>query len=473
MGAPRVVVLGLFLLGAGCVAPPDLGRSAAASHECVSPVDPCDDGDVCTTDRCQLPDGVCAHMRIGGCCTTVGECPTLPCTVPRCELDVCMYRAVLGCDAGVPGDDARVPDLDAGVPGDDAGSADRDAGDQDDGGDGGEPRADAMAEVPRVRGGACAATGRDGGSILWALGLVLLSVALSRRRVGVALGMITGLAVAAPAAAQGALRLPGHVAPLPDDLGALERAAPEPAAIRPGLRVAAVYADDPLVAEADGVERPLVDERLSVAASVTVAFLERAYVSALFALHAQGGLGAGGAEPGGPPLESPSLGSPALDARVVVLDREAPFELAVAVTARLPFGGHEGFAAELEASVAPRLLVARQLEPRGSFVGLSTGFDIGPEARLADLVVGPAWTFAIGGAAAITEQVSLTLELEGSTVLARAFDAAHTPLRGALGFRWRDGPFHLAGWAGAGLSQGYGSPDALVGLALGAWIPTE
>ena len=110
-------------------------------------------------------------------------------------------------------------------------------------------------------------------------------------------------------------------------------------------------------------------------------------------------------------------------------------------------------------------------EPTGHRAALSLGVDVRGESALGDLSVGPTLTWTAGGEVALTEQVGATLELAGQTVFARAFDAAHTPLEGALGVRWREGPFAVGFAIGAGLTPGFGSPDARARLYAGSWIP--
>ncbi|MEQ8458539.1 MAG: hypothetical protein RLO52_07250 [Sandaracinaceae bacterium] len=313
----------------------------------------------------------------------------------------------------------------------------------------------------------------DGKGEWTVLVLALLLLLRSRRKTSWfaagALPAIGVLVVCAPARAQ-QLRIGPPATSLPDDLGALERAAPVPADVRPGVRIGVTYLEDPLVAIVGDDEIGLLSERLSLSATASVAFLERAFVSVSGALHVQGGTGANGVGVG-PVLDNPAAGPPTLDARVVILDRREVFELAVATTLRLPFGSSHGFAIDTEASVWPRAIATKTFDDRGSLVGMSVGVDVRPETRFADLEVGPQFTFVIGGAIAVGEQTAVTLELEGATVLARAFDLAHTPIRTSLGLRWRQEPISVMAWAGTGLTPGFGAPDAVVGLAFGSWIP--
>lgn len=482
---PRRLGLSLLVvcLGAGCQPPPeDVGWVRAASHPCTSVMDRCDDANPCTRDVCDTAAGQCAHLTIEGCCRTVSDCETPPCVNPRCFGGTCRYDPVPGCDAGPRSRDAAGPPTDAAPPGPDA-SPPTDAGGMDGGApadagamDGGAPDGTTQDAGPvPVRGGACS-VGRPGGSRPSGL-LLLLGLALSfvRRRAGRAIAGLAliacALATAAPARAQG-FRADGATAPtLPGDLSFQERPAPAPARVRPGVRLDVGYADDLLVV-ATTPQRGIVAERLSTRLTASLAFLERAYVSVTGSLHVQGGLGARAVDTAHPLLESPAAGEPALDARVVLLDRADPIELGLAATVRLPVGS-AGFASDEVVSFAPRVLVGRALDDRGSFVALSVGVDVRGETQLGDLSVGSTLTWTLGGAVALAEHASVTAELAGQTVLARAFDAAHTPLEGALGVRWHDGPFAVGASLGGGLTPGFGSPDLQAQLYVGSWIPVE
>jgi MYXO-CTERM domain-containing protein len=483
------LVLGSLLCG--CAAePPDLGRARLASRECSSPLDACDDENPCTVDRCDMAMGMCVHTpeRAGGCCLVPADCMSVPCTRPRCEDNVCSYTAIVRCDAGLRPDAAARPD--AGPPGRDAaadpdGGARRDAAASSDaaagaadarprdaGGPDGAP-ADAAQTTARVRGGACRAapSGDAPGAGLLLLGLAgLLRRRRRGRRAGPALAAALVLSLAPTARAQGVRLGAAPLPALPDDLLALERAAPEPSALAVGLRAAVGYADDPLVAVTT-VERPIVAERLTLGATASLAAWGRLHVAAGGSMHLQSGLGAGAVVPGDQRLESPAAGDPVVDARVILLDRDEPLELALAATLRLPVGSTAGFAADDATSFAPRVLLGRALDGRGSYLGLSLGVDLRAERSFGDLTVGPALTWALGAAGALGEHAAATVELAGSTVFARAFDGPHTPLEGTVGLRWRQRPLVVGVGVGVGLSPGFGTPDARARLTVASWIP--
>ncbi len=353
----------------------------------------------------------------------------------------------------------------------DGGSGERDGGPSDaDGGltgDGG-PRDQGTDEpTPRVRGGACSAGGPPSGGLLTHALLSLLMLMLRRRGVGAGLMLLVSLG-SAPAEAQ---RLEPDAPTAPDDRAMIERAAPELARLRPALRVGAGYVDDPLVAIVGDEERALVGERFRLSLAASLAFLERAHLALRVGLVAQDGLGAAGVDEAQPDLATVALAAPAIDGRVVLLGREAPVELALAATLRLPVGTGDAFVRDSGASVWPRVLLARQLDGRGSFVALSLGVDVRPRATLGDLTIDSLWTFGLGGAVAIGQRSAITLELSGATVFARAFDGPHSPLRATAGLRWRSDALSVHLWGGVGLSPGFGTPDALFGLSLGWRLP--
>jgi hypothetical protein len=180
--------------------------------DCTGDAD-CADASVCTVDTCAIPSGstvgACSNERIAGCCERDADCAEDDgdlCTSPRCDLDAnacleepvvcddgdlcttdacapadgsCTFEPVPGCgvDAGAP--DAGV--VDAGPP--DAGAGDsgpRDAGARDGGASDVGAGADA-GELTPVSGCGCrASAGGWPGGLLW-LG-ALLGLALARRR---------------------------------------------------------------------------------------------------------------------------------------------------------------------------------------------------------------------------------------------------------------------------------------------------
>jgi hypothetical protein len=457
------ILLAFLALGLGCVTPSEpVGSVVAAAHACSAPTDPCDDGDSCTTDRCDAAASTCRHMPIANCCETIADCVPPVCQeVAGCEpeesmgISVCLYRGVGGCvrDAG--------SSRDGSVDGDGGATADGSAGND------GSPAPDGDAPPrPRVRGGACNAGAARGGATACLLFVVLLLT--TRRRSAAPVVLL--LSIAEPTHAQ---RLERDAPTAPDDLAAVERAATEPARLRPELRIGVVFADDPLVAEVGAEERELVGERLGLSLAASVAFLERVRLAVRASLFVQDGLGRSALQASRPDLPVVSVGAPAVDGRVVILDRSAPVELALAGTLRLPVGTRDGFVRDSRVSVWPRLLLARELDDRGSFVALSLGVDVRPRASVGDVTIDSLWTFGLGAAVAVGRHSSITIELTGATVLAHAFDAVHSPLRATTGLRWASDGLTLHLWGGFGLSPGFGTPDALFGLAVGWRLPVE
>ena len=201
----------------------------------------CDDGNVCTSDTCNLQSGVCAAgPMMAGCCvedrdcprstvcstsscnTATNQCETVdagpdcceqpadcddgdPCTIDDCSANACVHASDPVCntmDAGVGNMDAGMTDGDAGTPMDDGGAPLDDAGvDPDAGVDAGPDASDTDSGTdtsdmgvgvdagppPSASGGGCGCTVGDeessassGGLLVLVAGLVLAR--LRRRR---------------------------------------------------------------------------------------------------------------------------------------------------------------------------------------------------------------------------------------------------------------------------------------------------
>ncbi|GAM21432.1 hypothetical protein SAMD00019534_046070, partial [Acytostelium subglobosum LB1] len=71
--------------------PCSIAKCSADTNKCQETPKSCDDGDVCTTDSCSMSDGQCIHTKIPGCCHTASECPppALDCTRAFCVLNKC------------------------------------------------------------------------------------------------------------------------------------------------------------------------------------------------------------------------------------------------------------------------------------------------------------------------------------------------------------------------------------------------
>lgn len=266
------------------------------------------------------------------------------------------------------------------------------------------------------------------------------------------------------ALAQG-FRLDRHrMPPLPGDLLWLERPAPASRGLQPFARLGLAYADDPLSAQdAAGTRRAGAEEQLAVQVAAGASLGPRVHLVARWALWWQRGVW-----PPGAPLGTVGLGDPEIGGRIVLLDREAPLELALAGRLAIPVGEHRDLAADDGPSGGLSLLAGRGLGHHGSFVGLSVGLAFRPSEQVENLRIGHELRWVAGGRLGVTEQVGLTLELAGSTVLVRALDRAHTPLEVTAGADYVHpaGVFLRTG-VGAGITPGYGAPDARILLAVG------
>lgn len=72
---------------------------------CVLPTD-CNDGDVCTTDFCDLLTFTCKYTPVASCCNQLSDCAGGPiCTLAKCVTHLCLFEPILGCgnDSGSDG----------------------------------------------------------------------------------------------------------------------------------------------------------------------------------------------------------------------------------------------------------------------------------------------------------------------------------------------------------------------------------
>lgn len=254
----------------------------------------------------------------------------------------------------------------------------------------------------------------------------------------------------------------------PADLLWVERAAPLPsgyAAAAPFARLTLGFADDPLVLRsAQGDEQTLIDSELSAHLSLGLVLAQRLQLALLAPAYLRNGASGGGYQ-----LDGLVAGDPGLDLRLTILDRNAPFELAVAGTLRVPFGASDAFASNGSASAWLRALASKSIGKR-SLLSLSVGPTLRPSTQQQALEVGDALRILAGVYYGLDDHWGLTGELAGSTPFSSPFSNGRSPLEAALGLRFQSGPWVLAAGGGPGLSNGYGTPDYRALATLGAQL---
>jgi MYXO-CTERM domain-containing protein len=83
------------------------GADVCMTGVCISPGNPCDDGNVCTADLCDDAGG-CSYEPVEGCCLAAADCSDDdPCTRDLCTENTCVYDPICD-DAGAPGGDGGV-----------------------------------------------------------------------------------------------------------------------------------------------------------------------------------------------------------------------------------------------------------------------------------------------------------------------------------------------------------------------------
>lgn len=291
-------------------------------------------------------------------------------------------------------------------------------------------------------------------------------------------GVVAALAALLALASRGALAADfsadAYTAPVsPRDLLWTERAAPTPLRakyISPFARLTLSFADDPLVLVNDqtGEELVLIDSELAAYLSGGFVLWHRLQAAVLlpayFRSEGPGGSGFG--------ADGVLAGDPGADLRLVLLDRSAPLELALAGTIRVPLGASKGFASNSAVSAWPRLIATLDLGSR-TFASLAVGPSLRPKATVQSLNVDNALKFSCGVHLGLTNHWGLTGEVAGATPFSDPFARGRTPLELAGGVRFEDGPWVAALGGGPGLTNGFGSPDFRLLGTVGAQFGDE
>jgi outer membrane protein OmpA-like peptidoglycan-associated protein len=314
-----------------------------------------------------------------------------------------------------------------------------------------------------MQGGSCS-VGAPGGKRLGYLSLLGFALAVAvvrrrgKRRAASALLLLPLLGSAranAAGFAQDAYTAPGA----PADLMWSERAASDSGHLRPFARLTLGVTDDPLVlVDANDSSRELrvVDDQVALYGAVGFGFFRRAHLALLMPFYLQSSAVPVGAND----VRGTRAGDFGVDGRFTILDRQAPLELALAATLRLPTGAQAAYASDGSATIWPRALLSKQLGTDGSLVNLSVGPVFRPSTEVGDLNRGSQLRFTAGALFALTRVVGVTCEAATSTTMSDPFEPRNTPIEGALGGRLTFSGVVLGTSLGAGLSKGIGAPDA-------------
>ncbi|MCC6623322.1 MAG: OmpA family protein [Deltaproteobacteria bacterium] len=155
--------------------------------------------------------------------------------------------------------------------------------------------------------------------------------------------------------------------------------------------------------------------------------------------------------------------------------------LALQVAAHLPTGGDAAFSTDGDLVIDPRLVVDWR-SAGGVTLALEAGYRARPTRVVEDLAIGGEVRWGAGlvlpfGALGAPVPLALLAELEGAVGLATdpidpddAASGRKLPLEARLGLRLHGDAWALTAAAGAGITDGYGTPDfrAVVGFTWGA-----
>lgn len=311
-------------------------------------------------------------------------------------------------------------------------------------------------------------------------------------RVSAALLLYGALSVASPRAAQAQdpVTLDQYrPAPVPADGFALSR--PDSLGhLRMGAQLSVSYANDPLVYErqlgdADSEVLRIVEHQLRATLGVSLGLFDRLVLFAGLPidLYMDGESGAGALGIQG--SDAAGLGDAYLGARARLLgEADDVFGLGLQLTATFPSGSGGHYRGDNFLTLHPELLA--EIRADVMRITLNVGARIredqvfGSEATGNRVTIGDQGTFGLGLSVPLygthlevgTTRVDLYAQLWGSTSLANFFDREETPVEalGGLKLHLASG-FSIAASGGAGLTRGFGSPDARVTLALGYTTP--
>lgn len=480
----------------GCV----LGGEGGAGGDNAGPLlcsidDECEDGHPCTENLCVA--GVCAALPVLGCCFN-GQCAGsggeggaggaggTTSGGGSGGTSVGGTLASGGTSSGVGGDDSAGSAAQAGAGGvsgnagsgataNQAGEGNDTGGRSDTGAtgagssaaSGNDAGADAIDKTPAshtewvMEGGSCnVSTPRSHSAASLVLLLVGLGVVVGRRRRQIgAMALAAAPLVATASAAAAGFAQDGYTAPAaPEDLMWSERAAAHTGHLRPFGRLTLGYTDDPLVlvdANDSSREIRVVDDQFALYGALGFGFFRRAHLALLMPIYVQ----SSSVPQGAGAIEGARPGDLGVDVRLTLLDREAPLELALAGTVRLPTGEQSSFASDGRVTFYPRALLSKQLTANGSLLNLGLGPVLRPSTTEPGVKLGSQLRLTAGALLALSKVVGVTAEAATSTTADQPFEKSGTPLEASLGGRLSFSSVILGTSLGTGLTRGVGSPD--------------
>jgi OOP family OmpA-OmpF porin len=176
--------------------------------------------------------------------------------------------------------------------------------------------------------------------------------------------------------------------------------------------------------------------------------------------------------------DAPALGDMRLGVDLRLLgEYGGPATLAAGVQVQLPTGSRRDFTSDGSARVQPRLLAAGDLGPLAWAAKL--GFQYrNRDEKIDDSPLGSELTFGAAlGVRAAGGALVIGPELFGSTVVTDGdafFKTRGTPLDALFGAHYKvGGQWQIGGGAGAGVTQGFGSPEARYMVSLERVAPFE
>lgn len=303
-------------------------------------------------------------------------------------------------------------------------------------------------------------------------------------------GFMTALLLASSAGAQESVTLDQYrPAPVPADGFALSR--PDSLGhLRMGAQLTASYANDPLVyerrlgeSESEGLH--IVEHQLRATLGVSLGLFDRLVIFAGLPidLYMDGDDGAGALGISG--SDAAGLGDAYLGARARLIgERDDVFGLAFQLTATFPSGSGGNYRGDNFLTLHPEVLA--ELRADIMRITLNAGVRVrenqafGSEATDNLVTIGDQATFGLGLSVPLygthlepaTTRVDLYAQLWGATSVSNFFDREETPVEALGGLKLHhESGFSVAASGGAGLSRGFGSPDARVTLALGYTTP--
>jgi OmpA-OmpF porin, OOP family len=227
------------------------------------------------------------------------------------------------------------------------------------------------------------------------------------------------------------------------------------------------YANRPLMVSANGKSSSVVGDQIELQAAVSIALWNRLELGLVM----PGTIyQSGGADVDGSHAPTAAAGDLRIEAKLrlatLALGKRSSIGFGLALGLGLPTGTDASYTSSDGVSFLPRVMVSLRVPRVEVFAEL--GVTLRSAHSIGDLDVGQAMTYGVGLRVAAVRGLGFEGTLTGSGPLSGTTGQRGSPLEFLVGpdYRFARLPFVLVAAAGRGLTDGYGSPNARVVIAL-------